>query len=408
MKIDLISEHASPLATLGGVDAGGQNVHVAALATELGRRGHEVTVCTRRDDPGLPDELPFAPGVTVRHVPAGAPRPLPKDDLLAHMPTFARHLARRWRSQPPDVAHAHFWMSGLAAVWAAEAVPLPVPVVQTFHALGVVKRRHQAAADTSPPQRVALEASVAQQARVIIATCTDEVRELIGCGARPEAMYVVPCGVDCQAFQPGGSSRESGSPARILSIGRLVPRKGVDTVLAAVAQVPDAELLVAGGPDQRDLDTDPEVARLRRAARRYGIAGRVRFIGRVAHAEVPALLRSADVVVSTPWYEPFGIVPVEAMACGTPVIASAVGGHLDTVADGVTGLLVPPRDAAALAGRLRQLLADPDWRRRLGAAGAAYARARYSWDRIAAETEAIYAAVRQDQAAVAARTEPGQ
>ena len=128
-----------------------------------------------------------------------------------------------------------------------------------------------------------------------------------------------------------------------------------------------------------------------------GVTGRVSFTGRVAHEDVPDLLSSADVVVSDPWYEPFGIVPVEAMACGSAVVASAVGGHLDTVADGVTGLLVPPRDPAALAGRLSRLLVDPGWRRELGAAGAARARARYSWDRIAAETEAVYACLRQDR-----------
>ena len=174
----MISEHASPLATLGGTDAGGQNVHVAALATALGRRGHEINVFTRRDSPWSPDAVPFAPGVTVWQVPAGPPRPLPKDSLLCYMPAFASWLAARWREQPPDVAHAHFWMSGLAAIWAAAR--RPVPVVQTFHALGSVKRRWQAEADTSPPQRLGAEATIAQRAAAIIATCTDEVAELAG------------------------------------------------------------------------------------------------------------------------------------------------------------------------------------------------------------------------------------
>ncbi len=156
-------------------------------------------------------------------------------------------------------------------------------------------------------------------------------------------MYIVPCGVDGDHFAP---ARQAGRPwpvPRVLTLGRLVPRKGVDTVIAAIARMPAAELVVAGGPDPGQLDDDPEVGRLRRVAAGCGVAHRVRFAGRVAHEDVPALLRSADVVVSDPWYEPFGIVPVEAMACGTAVIASAVGGHLDTVQDGVTGLLVPPR-----------------------------------------------------------------
>jgi len=189
----MISEHASPLAALGGADAGGQNVHVAALAAALARRGHEVTVFTRRDCPTTPDVVPLAPGVTVEHVPAGPFRPLPKDDLPRYMPAFADWLAARWSEQPPDVAHAHFWMSGLAALWAARR---PVPVVETFHALGRVKRRWQAEADTSPPERPGAEATIVRRAAAVIATCTDEVSELAAYGARPETMYVVPCGVD--------------------------------------------------------------------------------------------------------------------------------------------------------------------------------------------------------------------
>jgi glycosyltransferase involved in cell wall biosynthesis len=339
--------------------------------------------------------MPLAPGVTVQHVPAGPARQLPKDDLLGHMPAFARWLAGRWRDQPPDVAHAHFWMSGIASVWAARSQP--VPVVQTFHALGRVKRRYQAEADTSPPQRIGIEAVVAQRASAIIATCTDEIRELTAYGARPDTMYVVPCGVDCDHFRPGPRAGRPRSPARVLTLGRLVRRKGIDTVIEAIARIPGTELVVAGGPDRSRLGDDPEVSRLRRTVAECGVTGRVSFTGRVAHEDVPDLLSSADVVVSDPWYEPFGIVPVEAMACGSAVVASAVGGHLDTVVDGVTGLLVPPRDPAALAGRLSRLLADPGWRSELGAAGAARARARYSWDRIAAETETVYACLRQDR-----------
>ena len=389
----MISEHASPLAALGGADAGGQNVHVAALAAALARRGHEVTVFTRRDSAGAPDAVPLAPGVTVRHVPAGPFRPLPKDDLLRYMPAFADWLAARWREQPPDVAHAHFWMSGLAALWAARR---PVPVVETFHALGRVKRRWQAETDTSPPERLGAEATIVRRAAAVIATCTDEVSELAAYGARPETMYVVPCGVDGDRFQPMADVHRD--TPRVLSLGRLVPRKGNDTVITAIAAVPGAELTVAGGPDPGQLDDDPEVARLRRVAGECGVADRVRFTGRVPHEDVPAMLSSADVVVSVPWYEPFGIVPVEAMACGKAVVVSAVGGHLDTVEDGVTGRLVPPRDHAALTAALTQLLADSGLRRKLGTAGAARAASRYSWDTIAAETEAVYyACVRQER-----------
>jgi glycosyltransferase involved in cell wall biosynthesis len=396
LRIDMISEHASPLATLGGADAGGQNVHVAALAAALGRRGHDVRVYTRRDDPGLADAVGLAPGVTVEHVPAGPARPLPKDALLGHMPAFADWLARRWSADAPAVAHAHFWMSGLAAV--SVAAERGVPLVHTFHALGSVKRRCQPGADTSPVQRVSVERAVGQRADAIIATCTDEVRELAAYGIPASRTYVVPCGVDTGRFGPAApgwrspedARRRSRGPTRIMTIGRLVRRKGMDTVIAALAGVPGAELIVAGGPPARQLAGDPEARRLRGVAEAHGVARRVRFTGQVPHRDVPALLRSADVVVSDPWYEPFGIVPLEAMACGKPVVVSAVGGHLDTVIDGLTGLLVPPRDPAALAGALRQLLADPARRAAMGAAGMQRARSRYHWGRIAEETLAVY------------------
>jgi D-inositol-3-phosphate glycosyltransferase len=412
VKIALVSEHASPLAALGGEDAGGQNVHVASLAASLARGGHQVTVYTRRDDRGLPDSVPLgsgpeADGVTVQHVPAGPATPVPKDDLFPYMPAFADRLAAYWSQDPPDVVHAHFWMSGFAAIRAARQVG-GIPVVQTFHALGSVKRRYQASADTSPPQRIRVEAAIGRHASAIIATCTDEVRELAAYGVRPSHIYVVPCGVDANLFRarPAAPRRQRAAwmdppcGPRVVTLSRLVPRKGVDTVVAAMASVPGAQLLVAGGPDERQLDTDPEVRRLRTAAAAAGVAERVTFTGRVGHEDVPALLRSADVVVSDPWYEPFGIVPVEAMACGSAVVASAVGGHLDTVQDGITGLLVPPRDHEALADRLRLLLGRPRLRSALGSAGLSRARTRYCWDTIRAETEAVYAQVSRSHPAL--------
>jgi glycosyltransferase involved in cell wall biosynthesis len=385
MRIDLISEHASPLAAIGGVDSGGQNVHVADLAQALARRGHHVTVHTRRDDPDLPDRVGGAPGVTVEHVPAGPAVPLPKDELLAHMPEFGAHLARRWASRPPEVVHAHFWMSGLAAREGVRG--MGIPVVQTFHALGSVKRRHQGAADTSPPARVALERDLARDVALVIATCSDEVTELAWMDVPTERIAVVPCGVDLDRFRPDGLRAWRDGRPRILSLGRLVPRKGVETTIQALAGVPGAELLIAGGGD---ATTEAEHARLTAIAEACGVRERVRLVGQVPRQDVAALLRSADVVVTVPWYEPFGMVPLEAMACGVPVITSAVGGHLDTVVDGRTGVLVPPRDPDALARRLRQLLGDPERRSALGAAAAVHARSRYGWDRIARDTERLY------------------
>jgi glycosyltransferase involved in cell wall biosynthesis len=392
MRIAMVSEHASPLAVLGGVDAGGQNVHVAALAGALARRGHEVVVHTRRDSPALPEQVAMAGcGVVVDHVPMGPPTELPKDALLAHVAELADGLRERWTAERPDVVHAHFWMSGLAALEAAR--PLGIPVVQTFHALGVVKRRHQGADDTSPDGRIALERRLAQEADHVIATCSDEVFELVRLGAQRRRTTVVPCGVDLRAFTPEGprAGRPPHPRHRIVSISRLVTRKGVGNLITALAQVPDAELVIAGGPPRTALRDDPQAGRFRRLAAKHGVADRVRLVGRVERRDVPALLRCADVVACTPWYEPFGIVPLEAMACGTPVVASAVGGLQDTVVHGVTGFHVPPRDPEAIAGALRELLADPDRRRAMGRAGTARARERYGWARIAQASEDVYA-----------------
>ena len=394
MRVAMVSEHASPLAVLGGVDAGGQNVHVAALAQAMARHGVEVVVHTRRDDVALPRKVRLAPGVTVDHVMAGPPEAVPKDDLLPYMDDFAVDLHRQWRAQRPDVVHAHFWMSGKAAIAAAR--PLGIPVVLTFHALGVVKKRHQGERDTSPAGRLDIEGQLVRGADRIVATCTDELFELLHLGGDRRRISVVPCGVDLSTFHPDVPA-EPRTPGlrRVVCVGRLVERKGVGNAIEALGLLraaggPDTELVVAGGPDAGQLDGDPEVERLRAVARAAGVEDRVVFRGRVGREDLPALFRSADVAVCVPWYEPFGIVPLEAMACGVPVIASAVGGLVDTVVHGGTGVHVPARDPEALSEALGELLADPARAAALGRAGARRARARYSWDRIATQTLQAY------------------
>jgi D-inositol-3-phosphate glycosyltransferase len=388
MRIAMVSEHASPLAALGDVDSGGQNLHVAELSSVLARQGHEVVVYTRRADPDLPDRVDTAKGFSVVHVPAGPPGPLPKDELLPHMGEFADALARDWRRRPPDVVHAHFWMSGLASVLGADGIG--VPVVQTFHALGSVKQRHQGRQDTSPPGRRRLERLVGRSASRVTATCTDEVFELVRMGVPRSRISIVPGGVDLRQFGPEGPKAERGVRSRLLAVGRLVPRKGFDVVIEALPRLPETELVIAGGPQPSVLAADAEARRLRQVAKRCGVEDRVKLLGQMSREEMPALLRSADVVVCTPWYEPFGIVPLEAMACGVAVVAAAVGGLTDTVVDGVTGRHVPPRDPAALARVLRPLLDDPMLRQAYGVAGCDRAHARYSWDRVAADTVQIY------------------
>jgi D-inositol-3-phosphate glycosyltransferase len=385
----MVSEHASPLATLGETDAGGQNVHVAALADALVGLGCQVTVHTRRDDPSLPRRVVTPSGVVVDHVDAGPPSALPKDSLLPWMGDFAADLQRRWAEDRPDVAHAHFWMSGLAALTAAPR--LDVPVIQTFHALGTVKRRHQGAADTSAPERLDIERRIVQEADHVIATCADEESELVAMGGDAARISIIPCGVDLDLFRPS-PARPSGAgrPWRIVVVGRLVERKGIEDVVAALAGLEGAELVIAGGPPSSQLDHDGDVARIRRAARQAGVGDRVRLLGQLSRQQVPALIAGADVVVSVPRYEPFGIVALEAMACGVPVVVSDVGGLRESVVDGVTGLHVPPGDPGALGGALQSLLSDPARRAGMGRAGVTRVRQRYGWPRIAALSHDVY------------------
>jgi D-inositol-3-phosphate glycosyltransferase len=410
----MVSEHASPLAALGGVDAGGQNVHVAALSTALARRGHHVTVYTRKDDAGLPPRVAILPRLDVVHVEAGPARHVPKDELLPYMGLLAEGIAQDWGARRPDIVHAHFWMSGLAALDASRRNGGGnVPVVQTFHALGTVKLRHQGSGDTSPPQRRWLEPAVGRSADRIIATCSDEVFELKALGIHTAKISIAPCGVDLRLFPGSGAAEPRHRSHRILSVGRLVQRKGVDLVIRALpllreAGFADVELLiVGGGGDAAVMGADPEARRLAELARELGVDHQVTFRGQVPREDMPGILRGADAVVCAPWYEPFGIVPLEAMACGIPVVAAAVGGLTDTVLDRVTGLHVPPRDPAAISSAVAELLADPELRRQLGRAGQQRARSRYSWDRVAAETEKAYRQVLAD-GAISRRMQPAE
>jgi glycosyltransferase involved in cell wall biosynthesis len=411
VRVALISEHANPLAALGTSEAGGQNVHVGALGVALAAAGHQVEIFVRRDCPEQPEMVQMAPGVEVVHVPAGKTAWVPRDHLLPLMPQFGAWLRRRWSTgTPPDVVHAHYWMSGVAAGPVCRR--LGVPFVQTFHVLGSVKRRHLGDDDPSPPVRQAMERKLACAADAVIATSTDEVDELellgagnaavnssgngTGNGAGMALVRVVPCGVDLSAFSPQGLSwpLRASDRHRVLCLGRLVERKGMDTVVAAMSRVDGVELLIAGGPAANRLRADTDARRLQACAAAWGVADRVHLLGRIDRVDVPGLLRSADLLVSVPVYEPFGIVPLEAMACGVPVVASAVGGMLDTIVPGVTGMHVRPGDVEGLSRMVSRLLTDPARRRALGEAAAVAAR-RYSWERVAAETADVYVSVRR-------------
>ncbi|SCF28775.1 Glycosyltransferase involved in cell wall bisynthesis [Micromonospora viridifaciens] len=394
MRIAMISEHASPLAVLGEEDAGGQNTHVAELAAALVGAGHDVRVYTRRDSTTLPDAVSTPDGYQVCHVPAGPAGRVPRDELLPYMGEFGRWLAEAWRrgDWTPDVAHAHFWMSGLATVHAGRRTG--VPTVLTYHALGTVKRRHQGARDTSPPGRIGYERALGRAVDRVVVQCEDEVRELVRMGVPRSRMALVPSGVNQDVFRPDGpvAPRDPARP-RILTVGRMVERKGFLDVVRALPAVPDTECVVVGGPPADLLPADAFARRITALAESCGVADRVKLVGSVPREQMGSWYRSADLLVAAPWYEPFGLTPLEGMACGVPVVGSNVGGITDTVVDGLTGDLVPPRDPRALGTAIRKLLADKVRRFAYATAALDRIRSRYSWKRCAEQLSAVYAAV---------------
>jgi D-inositol-3-phosphate glycosyltransferase len=405
-RIAMISEHASPLATLGGVDAGGQNVYVAQLAKHLAAAGDRVDVFTRRDAPDLPEVVEWLPGVRVVHVPAGPPEPLRKEELLPHMGAFTtwmlRELTRRTRRY--DLVHANFFMSALVAAEIKKA--LDIPFVITFHALGRVRRQYQGRDDGFPDERLEIEERVVAEADRILAECPQDEEDLIRLyNADPARIEIVPCGFDPAEFAP--KSRPLArleldlDPGEriVLQLGRIVPRKGIDNVIRAVGRLRRDQhlavrVLVVGGPEREpDFDAAPELARLREVAREEDVEDRVVFVGRRDRDELATYYSAADVFVSTPWYEPFGITPLEAMACGTPVVGSNVGGIKFSVRDGETGYLVPPRDPDALAERIGHLYRHPKLLSVFARQAVRRVNDLFTWSRVAATVGELYETV---------------
>ena len=402
-RIALISEHASPLGLLGGVDSGGQNVYVGQIAKHLAAIGYDVDVFTRRDNDLLPDVAQWVNGVRIIHVPAGPAQPVRKEDLLQHMPEFTAYLLRFCRRQavPYDLVHANFFMSALAA--AEVKRKLGIPFVVTFHALGRVRRLHQGAGDEFPDERFDIEDRVVAEADHIIAECPQDNEDLIQLyNADPAKVSIIPGGFDPMEFWPITkplARAAMGLPTDervILQLGRMVRRKGVDTVISGFARLIKrsgikARLIIVGGDSEEpDSRTDPELARLQRLAKKQGISRHVTFAGRQSRESLKFYYSAADIFVSTPWYEPFGITPVEAMACGTPVIGTNVGGVKFTVRDGETGYLVPPNDPDAVAERISHLFKHPKLLTVLGQQGIRRANDLFTWQRVTSSMAALY------------------
>ncbi len=371
-QIALISEHASPVSLLGGVDCGGQNLYVGQVAKCLAAMGCDVDVFTRRDSSILPETAEWVNGVRIIHVPAGPPTYVRKEDLLPYMGSFTEYMLQFCRCQRKayDLIHANFWMSGLVA--AELKKQLGIPFVITFHALGRVRRQFQRQADEFPDERFDVEDRLVEEADRIIAEAPQDEEDLIRLyNADPMNITMIPCGFDPAELAPISKTLARislGLPPEervVLHLGRLVPRKGTETVIRAFGRLlhrhrMSARLLIVGGDrDDPDPHATPEIARLQNIAREEHIADHVTFVGRRGREVLKYYYSAADMFVTTPWYEPFGITPLEAMACGTPVIGSNVGGIKFTVRDGETGYLVAPRDPDGLAEKIAYLYANP-------------------------------------------------
>ena len=394
-RIAMISEHASPLGCLGGADGGGQNVYVGQLALHLARLGYNVDVFTRKDDAALPAVIDWQDGVRIINVPAGPEAQVPKEDLLPFMDAFCDYMADHWDEFGGyDLVHANFWTSGVVAAGLKER--LAVPFVITFHALSRVRRHYQGAADGFPDERDEIEEQLAHAADAVIAECPQDLEDLRTLyGVEEQKLRVVPCGFDPSELYP--VAREAARCAVgvddelpvLLSLGRLVPRKGVDNIVRALGCLRDehaiaARLMIVGGEsDLPDPCLTPEIGRLLGIARQCGVEDLVSFTGRKSHAELRYYYSAADVFITTPWYEPFGMTPLEAMACGTPVVGSAVGGIKHTVEHGVTGLVVEPNRPEELAESLARLLRNRGLAREMGVAGHRRATRLFQWSTIA-------------------------
>jgi len=407
MNVAMISYHTCPLATLGGKDTGGMNVYVREITRYLGQWGVHVDVFTRSQDEHVPHVLhDLGYGNRVVHIPAGPEHPLPKKELANYLPEFASGIQKFAREKHIryDLIHSNYWMSGIAAeqlkqVW-------DVPVAHMFHTLGLMKNRiARSPSEIEGEYRIGGERSVILSAdRLIAATLAEKTQLHFLYGTPEDKIVIIPPGVDTSHFYPipMDEARESiGVPLDeriLLFVGRIEPLKGLETLLRAIArlretgvqcQVPHSLIVIGGDPNASGENLTSEMARLQGISKELGLNELVLFLGKRGQDTLPYYYSAADVLIMPSHYESFGMVALEAMACGTPVVASQVGGLAFLVLDGETGYVVPDGDAEALAQRLTRLLTDNDLRERLGRRAANYAR-EYSWENIVTQLIGVY------------------
>jgi D-inositol-3-phosphate glycosyltransferase len=405
-RVAVLSLHTSPLVQPGVGDSGGMNVYVRELVSSLAQAGVACDVYTRRWSPELAPSVTVEPGFRVVHLEAGPPGPVAKEELPAVVPEFTRRLVAAVRaSGDVDALHANYWLSGVAGHAAKHELDLPL--VSTFHTLARVKA---AGGDAEPDERVRAESQVVACSDAILANGPEEAADLEEhYGAPPERIEVVPPGVDHAFFSPGdrGGARAAlgwSEPGRIsatggrgavphpivLFVGRIQPLKGLDVAVRALGALddPEAELVVVGGPS--GPDGPAALADARASAAELDVAGRIRFAPPQPHHLLSTWYRAADVVVVPSRSESFGLVALEAAACGRPVVAAAVGGLRTIVQDGHTGFLVDGHDPEGFAARIGELIADRGKAEAMGRAAAERARG-FTWSTAAARLRRLYA-----------------
>lgn len=405
-KIAIISEHNSPLAALGGVENGGQCIYVGQIARHIASMGYEVDVFTRWDNPKLPEIVNWSDGVRVIHIKAGPKAPVRKEDLLPYMKEFTRHMLKHIAKmeKPYQLIHANFFMSALVAADIKKT--LDIPFVVTFHALGKVRRIHQGDNDQFPTERLAIEERIVREADMIIAECPQDREDLITLyQADPERITTIPCGFDPHEFYPidrllARMVLEIDEADQVLlQLGRMVPRKGVDTVIESLPTLKKKynltpKLFIVGGESEDpDPKLCPELGRLKTIAKNLKVEDQVIFVGSRGREVLKYYYNAADIFISTPWYEPFGITPLEAMACGTPVIGSNVGGIKYSVMDGKTGFLVPPKDSRALAGKIAELLINEKTAAIFKENAIRRVNSQFTWSRVASAIASLYESI---------------
>jgi D-inositol-3-phosphate glycosyltransferase len=401
LRVAMLSVHTCPLAALGGKETGGMNVYVRELARELSRMRVAADIFTRSQNPNIPRVSAIDDGVRVVHLPAGPEAPMARERVRDHLDEFVDGVEafRIGHGLDYDLIHAHYWLSGAVGLVLRDR--WGVPLVQMFHTLGRLKNdATRNGADREPAVRIAEEARIVGAADRLVAATVMERAHLAGhYGADPTRVAVIPCGVDTQLFTPGDQAAARRALGldhrpRLLYVGRIAPIKGLQTLLDGMARLRaaggDAQLCIVGGDADEPLNGHE--GELRAQLARLALGDAVTFVGAQPQERLRTWYVAADATVLPSYYESFGMVALEAMACGSPVVASRVGGLQTTVRDRVTGVLVPDHDAGALAEGLARVLADPDLRWRLGREGVRWA-AQHRWPCVAEAVCREYAAL---------------